>query len=326
MSKATEHFEYSLELNTEGNKAPTEIMLIPAGQVKGRDGRIWFNSNPDRVLDAFEEYNGPVSIDYEHGNFLGGPKPTPSAGWINSIFLRDGAIWGNVKWTPKAKQMIEDEEYRFHSPVFYSDGEKVISSIVGSGLTNRPNLVMPAFNKQEKPNHTLEKEMKPEQRKVLCAVLGLDEGVSDESIVTAAGTLKNDKELALNKISSFDASKVVPIADYQQVKGDLDLALNKISDFETAGAEAAVDKAIKDRKIAPSSKDYHLNACKTQDGLEAFNKMVASSPAIIDDQNNLDGDPEKKKPELNKDQRKILEGLGIDAKDEKVLADIKDAL
>lgn len=167
--------------------------------------------------------------------------------------------------------------------------------------------------------------MTPEQRKQLCKVLGLTDDATDESIVTAAEGLKQEKEKALNKANSFDATKVVPIADYQQAMGDLEKARNKISEFETAGAEAVVDEAIKNRKIAPSSKDYHLNACKAEGGLEAFKNMVASSPAIIDDQNDLDGDPENNSPELNKDQRKILEGLGVNPADEDVMNDIKAA-
>lgn len=323
MSKKSKQHGHIIELNSEG-EAPKQIQLLPAGDVHGRDGRWWLNNKPERILEAFAIYAGPLSIDYEHANDLVVGEPIPSAGWISAIHNIDGQIWGDVDWTPRAKQMIEDKEYRFVSPVFYSDDSNVIIEIIGAGLTNRPNLVMAALNKQQDSNLILENKMNPEQRKQLCKVLGLTDDATDESIVTAAESLKSDKEKALNKASSFDANKVVPIADYQQVRGDLDKALNKISEFETAGAEAVVDEAIKNRKIAPSSKDYHLNACKTEGGLEAFKKMVASSPAIIDDQNDLNGDPENKQPELNKDQRKILEGLGVDVTDEKILADIKD--
>lgn len=131
MSKKSKQHGHIIELNSEG-EAPKQIQLLPAGEVHGRDGRWWLNNEPERILEAFKVYDGPLSIDYEHANDLVVGEPIPSAGWINDLLIKNGEVWGDVEWTPKAKQMIEDKEYRFTSPVFYSDGSNVIVEIIGA--------------------------------------------------------------------------------------------------------------------------------------------------------------------------------------------------
>jgi phage I-like protein len=63
------------------------------------------------------------------------------------------------------------------------------------------------------------------------------------------------------------------------------LAEKKLADLNAEAlkkeAEAAVDEAVKNRKIAPASKAEYLSLCATKEGLENFKKIMAVSPEII---------------------------------------------
>ena len=319
----SQNYGVGIQLNAKG-KAPKSIQLLPRGDVIGRDGRQWLNSLPEDIIAAFHRHEGPIGIDYEHSFDLAENGPTPAAGWIDQMEIKDGEIWGTVSWTPKAKEYVENEEYKFISPsIYFNKHSGVVTEIFGAGLTNRPNLALKALNKSQPNPQKMENTMDKQTRIALCKTLGLANEASDVSILQAVEGLDNDKAAALNRASTPDAKKFVPIADYTLVKGDLDKALNTIEEQSTQTADVAIDAAIKAGKVAPSSKDYHLNACKTKDGLAAFNKMVEASASISSASagDDLGGNPDQKQKALNSQQRGILGGLGIDLDDEKAVAE-----
>ena len=124
--------------------------------------------------------------------------------------------------------------------------------------------------------------------------LGLEEGASNGDVLTAINKLKSDEQTARNRAETPDTSKFVPKADY-------DLAMNRIRTFEgdaekRAEAEitAAVDAAVEAGKIAPSSRDYHTAACRSEGGLANFQAMVEASPVIAAKTDLDDKDPAQK--------------------------------
>ncbi|MEQ1712580.1 MAG: phage protease, partial [Hyphomicrobium sp.] len=167
--------------------APEWIEVLPAGpEIAGRDGRYWIADDPGRIVsDSLA--GGPLHVDYEHASEVRAPQgePAPAAGWIDKLETRDGgAIWAHVEWTPRARQMIADREYRFISPVFYFDKDSLrILSLVSVALTNKPNLTMTALNRRQgEAGPTLHNEERPrmdkEQLKALCRKLGLADEAS----------------------------------------------------------------------------------------------------------------------------------------------------
>jgi len=322
MSKSSNQGHLAIALNASSG-APSSIQLLPKGEVKGLDGRHWINSDPDAIVAAFQSRNTqPLVIDFEHANHVRDGEPSPAAGWITRLENRGGEIWGDVEWTERAANMITAREYRYLSPVFLHDRSGKIHQISDAGLTNKPNLMMTALNREEisEPECTMDKEM----RIALCRQLGLADEASDTAILEAVKAKDGELQTALNKVDQPDPQKFVPKADYELVNGKLSTALNKVAELEGAEAEQVVDQAIKDGKITPASKDYHLAACKTEDGLNSFRKMVEGAPTLIETKpGDKSGDPGGDKIALNKDQTKILESLGIDLANEDVLKDLK---
>lgn len=87
--------------------APAEwLQRIPAHRCSGRDGRGPHTVDAPAVIAATRTCHGSVDIpiDYDHQLVFGrAPDGTaPAAGWVTELEDRDGAIWGRVRWTPKA--------------------------------------------------------------------------------------------------------------------------------------------------------------------------------------------------------------------------------
>ncbi|WP_068317500.1 phage protease [Polycladidibacter hongkongensis] len=334
----------ALALNRAEEKSavPSMIELLPAGHLQGIDGREWLNSQPDAVIAAFNRQGNPLPVDYEHATHRNDGQSAPASGWINRLENRDGAIWGHVEWTEAANKMIAAREYRFISPVFtYSASTGQISALRSAALTNLPNLKLTALNKADSgdtpearahiPFETTllpESTMNKDQRLALCRQLGLADEASDSAILQAVTKLQDDTKLAMNKAQQPDSKLFVPRADYEKVSSDLKEAQNKIDEAHHVSIEAEVDAAIKAGKIAPSSKGYHLAACKAEDGLKGFRELVGMQTSINTPGAGKKGEPDTKLA-LNKDQQSILVSLGVDLTDEKqkaaALADLKEA-
>lgn len=272
MVKHAAHLQ-GIALNAEAS-APDWIQLVPAGpRIMGRDGRWWMMSDPQAVADRFDPTKEP-QIDIEHSSEIKAPmgEPAPAVGWIKGIEVRDGALWGRVEWTPMGTMLVADRAYRYLSPVFtydLADGE--IGRIVSAGLTNQPNLEMAALNRAEEETMM--------DRAVLEA-LGLPAAATAQDALVAINAIKTERDTARNAVQTPDPTKFVPAADHQ-------LALNRIATFEQAetarrDAEigAAVDAAIAAGKIAPSSKEFHVAACRAEGGFDRFKAFIGTAPVI----------------------------------------------
>ena len=140
---------------------PGEIMLMPASAVLFRphDGRApVVNAAPDAVVAATMALRGEsgtdLPVDYDHqSEYSWSGSLAPAAGWIDRVWVRDGAIWGSVTWTERAQRLISAREYRYISPVFLIDDERRVRCIIGAGLVNDPALFMRALARAGQETH-----------------------------------------------------------------------------------------------------------------------------------------------------------------------------
>jgi|GEM_PF-951366 len=171
-----------------GETLATELELIPAGHFGGRDGRSWNNDQPDQVVALSQAIQIPagICIDEDHAlEFSANEKiggSAPAYGWIKSLEIREGAIWGKVEWTPLGAQAVKDRIYCGLSPVFAFDEDSGrVLALLSAGLTNKPNLTLKAFNSRER--HAVQQE-KVEMKKI-AELLGLKPDASESDIQTA---------------------------------------------------------------------------------------------------------------------------------------------
>jgi phage I-like protein len=294
--------------------APDKVQLIPApdafGIVRGRDGRnwVWDADAQQSVLAAHAERAVDIVIDRNHSTELRAPKgdESPAAGWLKTLEVRaDGSLWAPALWTPRGRNELEANEYRYLSPVFdYDPQSGRIARLVSVGLTNKPNLHLQALN-QESPMKLAA---------AICAALGLAATATEDEGVTAIAKLKGDLATASNS-QQPSLDRFVPRSDYDAVVARANNAEQQLvkrdADAHKAAVDAAIDAATKAGKISPGAVDYHRASCSDQAGLERFQKFVGAAPVIAPDT-----DLDKKKADasntaLNADEKRVCELMGI---------------
>lgn len=60
-------FATDLELTAEG-AAPEWVHLIPPGRFTARDGRVFDNTDPGAIIEAFDRNGADLPVDYQHQN------------------------------------------------------------------------------------------------------------------------------------------------------------------------------------------------------------------------------------------------------------------
>lgn len=247
--------------------------MIPAGNVEGRDGRTWVNSDPDAIVAAF---NVKLPFDIEHATELKGPEgeEADAAGWIHALENRNGEVWAHVEWNELGRSKIDSKRYLFYSPAFGRDDQGVITYLSSAGLTNKPNFYVPALNREE-----------PQDMKLpvaICTALALAETATEQDAVTAINALKEDKQVALNRAENVDLSKYVPMDTHQTALNRAQTAEAKLQEAANQAIDELVDGAIEQGKVAPADKEMYVSLCRTENGVSQFEKFIAAAPAIVD--------------------------------------------
>ncbi len=304
----------ALNFEIRDNILPDRVDLVPAGaKITGVDGRIFYNPRPQAVVDWLNQRGRDLVLDFEHATELKAPKgdPAPAAAWIHDYRVeQDGRITGAVKtWTPAGEAAVLNREYRYLSPALAIS--RTTGNVVGIqsvGLTNKPNLAIPALNHEQQEDPMLD------TKKILKA-LGLPEDASEEVALNAVAKLQTDLQTALNSAQTPPMEKFVPRADYELALNRAAAAEAKIAQGEREKLEGeittVINQAVTEGKIAPASKEYYTAMCRTEGGLAQFRTFIASAPKILAD-SGLDG---KKAGEtvtaLNAQEKDICAKLGI---------------
>ena len=132
------------------------FLIFPKGAMSTTKGVFVFDDVAAELVMAAYEQHGikQLPIDYDHGMLGGQPSADSSsaAGWFVPAVAEAGLMATNVEWTPRAKQMLKDREFRHYSPAFdvdmsesiavMSDGKAVegyrVTRLVNVALTNLP--------------------------------------------------------------------------------------------------------------------------------------------------------------------------------------------
>jgi phage I-like protein len=277
-----------LSLNFESGTLPSSLELIPAGAViQGRDGRTWKNSNPQKVAINSMSRLAKLVIDENHSTDLSAPKggASPAMGWMTRLHTGEGgSIWADVEWTKRGREAVLNREYRFISPVFLHDDQGEITLVLRAALTNSPNLQLPALNAEMPEKIITEVSM----NKALLAALGLSETATEAEALEAVKALNAAKPgtaAAQTDTTKVDLAAYAPRADLNAMEARALAAEKQLAELNAVqlkkDAEAAVDDAIKNRKIAPASRAEYLALCTTKEGLEKAKNIFSKNPAII---------------------------------------------
>lgn len=212
--------------------APAEFQLLPDGriEIEGEEPGYADEASRQSIIADFVRRGNDMVIDYEHQT-LGGAE-APAAGWIKRMINKgaDG-LWVAVEWTARAKEYLENKEYRYFSPVLWltKQGRKV-EKIENVALTNFPriNKLTPILSKMNHDsdaniNHkTKEDKTMLEKLKKL---LGLAAEAAEDKVAEAV-------ELLVNKVKTLEQKPAV-------------IACKEVLEALGAKADAGVDEVIR---------------------------------------------------------------------------------
>ena|GEM_PF-2023840 len=134
---------HALTVDIDG-AAPTEIRIFRPGANDTTKGTFHFTPrSAELVMKAAEDWGNEYSFDYEHAALQPVDNgPVPAAGWFR-LELRDTPdgpeLWAvDIRWTDRARELIEAKEVRYISPAFTTDSQGEITSLINIALTNLP--------------------------------------------------------------------------------------------------------------------------------------------------------------------------------------------
>lgn len=125
----------------DASALPTEFRLFQFGDNPTSKGTFKLDADgAAEVMAAYKTHGAEVAIDYEHQTFeaAGNGQPAPAAGWFVPQARPDGLWATNVRWTPRAAEMLRNREYRYFSPTFHVDKKNRITKLLPAALTNLP--------------------------------------------------------------------------------------------------------------------------------------------------------------------------------------------
>jgi len=334
------------EIELDEGEAPEWVQLMPLGpNVMGRDGRSWSMSDPEAVVAASEL---PLVGDAEHSTELRARfgEEAPAKAWAEELRVEDGSgeraagIWARVAWTPAGAYAAKNLEYRFVSPVFlYETETHEITRLTSWALTNRPNLKMTALNREDErvENEGKETAMNEEQRKALCKKLGLPEDATVEQITARASEAeearnaqvqsqtvpRSDYEAALQRAESAEQrlATMVPKADLDAANQRATNAEQKLEEQETKArndrAKAVLDKAQKEGKFPPASREFYASLCTLKEGIDKVEAELEKRPSLVTPDEtrteaaaaNQAGDPSKRP--LTATEKAVCQQMGL---------------
>lgn len=279
--------------------ATDEIKILPMGLVKSQKGEFYVDDESvDLMRQHFKERRLDIVVDYEHQTL--NDVQAPAGGWIKDFYAKDGAVVAKVEWTPKAKQYIENKEYRYLSPVVMvrkSDKKAVILHSVA--LTNTPAIDGMYTIKNSIDIGDVEMD---ELLKQLIELFGLPETATEEEVIAKVKEIKGkepekpeenkeDKEEIVANKAVLEVLGLKEGADQEAVLGKIMELKNpagganatKLQELETKimkrEAQEKVTLALKEGKITKAQEQWALQYALTAP--KGFDEYLKNAVAVV---------------------------------------------
>jgi phage I-like protein len=242
------------------------IKIVPVGKFPVHPGGAHeiLKRHIQEMAVNFTNTKKDLLFDYDHASLWG---TTKAAGWSNKVEAReDGLYIQYPEFTPTAKALIENREYRYFSPVYYLNslsrgGDEIGAQIISVALTNMPYMENEIDSIGNSQNFIKEEDMKlsPETLKGL----GLPEDATPEQIENAI----TEQSKKINAVQAeLEASK----QESETLRANQTSLENRLEKLEkgdesrnSQAAETLINQAVADGKILPADRDIWLNQAKT---------------------------------------------------------------
>ncbi|MGS1014107.1 phage protease [Rhodanobacter sp. UC4450_H17] len=339
-----------------GTDTTIDVQLTPAGDFLPSDGRElkvphWHidQAVASRVIARFNNRKNPAVVDYEHQTLHKeqNGQPAPAAAWITALSWREGqGLFATVELTARARQAINDGEYKFVSPVFsYDSRTGDVLDVQMAALTNYAGIDgMEPLALRAAATFGINPEEPPMNKLLLavCAALALSAESTTEDAAAAAltahfkadpladirkaiGAGADDKPEALVAACTAlktkadassadpDPAKFVPVSVLESVKGDLAALTAKV---QGADVDVLVKAGLADGRLLKAQEDWarKLGASDIAQ-LTAYLDSAAPIAALNNSQTKGKQPIVDEANGLNAEQLAVCSATGIDPKD-----------
>lgn len=278
---------------TIDNGSIEQIHIAPIGEYFGstKDGQPVKEKLDKEALQALaDELNkgDDVLVDVDHSSErIGADRSTEAAGWLHKFIVDPlKGLFATLKLTKKGKELLENREYRYTSPVFELSEDGRPLSMRSVALTN-----MPAFKGAIFPILNTMPEDQAEKKDTM------NEEVKEDIEKTEVEEVKEPSEKKFDV--AVDEAFMKVIARLDAIEAKLDEAFKKIGDLEDdkgtteAAAEAAeemIEAAAEAQNSCSEKKEVAENACAEETKKEEVIKIDALNTQPV----SLDAEPEWK--------------------------------
>lgn len=223
-----------------------------------------------------------------------------ASGWITDVRINNGALEGLIKWTDKARRLIESGELRRFSPYFSMNamnrttGKEQGPTLMGGALLNDPFLEsLPAVAASAVPPNaeptgkTKEQEMNPKLKKAVCMAFGIAEDSTDEQIEMAAlnwGTRVSPKQMSNGINTEALALAIEPVKQALAEANTKAIELTKKvealeSEKRDAQVVALAAKLVAEGRVVAAQRDIVAKMVAAV-GIDEASKYFAAMPAL----------------------------------------------
>lgn len=280
---------------TIDNGSIEQIHIAPIGEYYGstKDGQPVKEKLDKEALQALaDELNkgDDVLVDVDHSSErIGADRSTEAAGWLHKFIVDPlNGLFATLKLTKKGKELLENREYRYTSPVFELSEDGRPLSMRSVALTN-----MPAFKGAIFPILNTMPEDQAEKKDTM------NEEVKEDIEKTEVEEVKEPAEDKFDLAA--DEAFMKAIARIDAIEAKLDEVFKKIGDLEydkgtTEGAaeaaEEVIEAAVEAQNSCSEKKDAAVaeNACAEETKKEEVIKIDALNTQPV----SLDAEPEWK--------------------------------
>jgi phage I-like protein len=306
-------------LGAAATSAPEWILLLPAGDITTRDGRVLRNVSPDTILASFAADQRDIPLDYEHATEVRAPEglSAPAVGWIGELKVEAGEILGKVAWTDDGRAAVESRAYRYISPVVHLEpGSRAVLRISSVALTNDPALYIKSLNRREAPETQEEAEM----LKAIAKALNLPETATEAEILSAIAVQHTEKEALKAKADKPDATMYVLRTEHDTLIATCSQLRAENKTLKDADTEkevvALVDGAISAGKVIPAIRDSELELCRALGATKYQERLSKLTPTLTPGESDTTRkEPGKNAGKLDDAQKEMCRRLGLKEED-----------
>ena len=265
----------ALDLQEIGDQ-PKRVHLLKACSLEDRGVKITQGTLESLVSNFNSNVRGQeISFDYTHDNDDGENK---AGAWVKSLEIEGGNLFGMMEFTPAAKQMIKDKEYKYVSveidPLYNDEDGKMHSNVLlGGTFTNRPAVKgLDPIKLSENINNKNQIEMKLSEQAIQAFA---EMEITGENIHSSFVALKASNEALIAEKAALEAGAI-------ELKESTDKAITALAevkeernkDEKSSAIEALVKKGI----IANSQKEKVMSKFSSKSEIVDF---YDGAPAAI---------------------------------------------